>query len=81
MGSAIERATTVPAWIKDMGKSTLGLGTPPSMADARIAGMGAAARARLASVGGMGFGSTLKTGAGGAPAAPTTKATLTGGNA
>lgn len=52
---------------------------PPSLADPSIAAVGARTRARLAARGGMGFGDTLKTGAGGVPKPATTNAALTGG--
>lgn len=79
VGKAFSRAVTVPGWLKGIGKvDAPNLATPASMADARIAAMGASARARLASAGGgMGFGGTVKTAPGGTPT-PTTKSTLSG---
>lgn len=53
--------------------------TPPTLADPSVAAIGARARARLAALGGMGFGGTVKTSSQGAQAPEVTKAILSGG--
>lgn len=56
------------------------MATPPSMADPSIAAIGARARARLAALGGMGLGGTIKSAPQGAANPAVTKAMLSAGS-